>query len=141
MIHSSNVLAIEGAIKVKALSRGSAKVAIKSALEVVVYNFETRSVDFKVKLWREDTLSEMTCSMGWMAINRRNHSLLIHFDSVAKEDDGDSPMRHSSKLMLQKNDSFVSWFKFNLQTNQIVTFYDLLKKFEHPYRDLFPKPA
>lgn len=74
------MLAIADAIRIKLLCKGKDKVAIKSAFEVAVFNFETNSKDFKIRLWKEDVSSELTCSFGWMAISRAKDTLLLHFD-------------------------------------------------------------
>lgn len=104
-------------MRLRTLGEGIDRVAIFAPLEIVVYNFASDSIEFKLKLIKYGVPPEISCSEGWMAISQGNQSLLLNFATKYPQ------QNFSSRLACCDS--------------PVVTLNDLLERFKAIYPFIF----
>lgn len=90
------MISIAHAVSIKIFSEEF--LTIQSLSDVSLFNFATKSLDFKIKLMQQGNF-EATCSQGKLSIGRHKHSLFFNFTEVKDDKTEESPVPVPAKLV------------------------------------------
>ena len=76
---TSGVITACNSLEIKVLALD--KLAISTHNEIVIYNFEQNSIDFRIKFAKYENF-ETTASLGMMCVGRHKKSLVFNFEET-----------------------------------------------------------